>query len=159
MFWSVLGLGFIATVTYVVLSNSKQKNNFTTILIALLMVASSVLLGLATNELEKTITLDNNNYQEDNNSVNDKTNMNEIDDGKLEEETTNALVLVPNVVGMEQMKATELLTSIGVQFQVWWTEENNKNSDKYYVVDQSIPSGSKVPKDSLVKLELSPNKP
>jgi len=159
MFWSVLGLGFIATVTYVVLSNSKQKNNFTTILIALLMVASTVLLGLATNELEKTITLDNNNYQEDNNSVNDKTNMNEIDDGKLEEETTNALVLVPNVVGMEQMKATELLTSIGVQFQVWWTEENNKNSDKYYVVDQSIPSGSKVPKDSLVKLELSPNKP
>lgn len=159
MFWSVLGLGFIATVTYVVLSNSKQKNNFTTILIALLMVASTVLLGLATNELEKTITLDNNNYQEDNNSVNDKTNMNEIDDGKLEEETTNALVLVPNVVGMEQMKATELLTSIGLQFQVWWTEENNKNSDKYYVVDQSIPSGSKVPKDSLVKLELSPNKP
>lgn len=68
-------------------------------------------------------------------------------------------VSVPNVVGMEQMKATELLTTRGLQFQVWWTEENNKSSEHYYVIDQSIPFSSEVPKNTIVKLELSPDKP
>lgn len=69
------------------------------------------------------------------------------------------IVSVPNVVGMEQIEATELLTESGLQFQVWWTEENNIEAEQYYVISQSIPADSEVPAGTLVKLELSPNKP
>lgn len=68
-------------------------------------------------------------------------------------------VTVPQVVGMEQNKATELLVGSGLQFQVWWTEENNAVAEEYYIINQSIPEGSEVPHGTLVKLELSPNKP
>ena len=68
-------------------------------------------------------------------------------------------VAVPDVIGKEQHEATELLTSMGMQFQVWWTEENNGASDVYYIVDQSIPGGSTVPAGTLIRLELSTNKP
>ena len=51
MLWIVLVLGFVLTVIYIALSNSKQKNKYT-ILVALLMVASTLLLGLATNGLD-----------------------------------------------------------------------------------------------------------
>ena len=69
------------------------------------------------------------------------------------------VVNVPQLVGMEQIEATSLLTQNGLQFQVWWTEENNVEAEQYYVVGQSIPEGSTVPKGALIKLELSPNKP
>lgn len=71
----------------------------------------------------------------------------------------DGIVSVPNVVGMEQIEATELLTESGLQFQVWWTEENNIEAEQYYVISQSIPADSEVPAGTLVKLELSPNKP
>lgn len=65
------------------------------------------------------------------------------------------LVNVPGVIGMEQMEATELLTQRGLDFQVWWTEENNIEVDHYYIKDQSIPAGSEVPYGTLIELELS----
>ena len=76
----------------------------------------------------------------------------EIDD-------TDGKIVVPQLVGMEQEEATTLLTDLGLQFQVWWTAENNKVVDKYYVIDQSIPEESSVRVGTLVKLELSPNAP
>lgn len=69
----------------------------------------------------------------------------------------NEMVEVPNVIGHEQIEATEMLTSRGLNFQVWWTEENN-NTDKelYYIIDQSIPAASFVPLGSLIQLEIGP---
>ena len=69
------------------------------------------------------------------------------------------MVSVPNVVGMEQIEATELLIESGLQFQVWWTEDNNVDSEQYFIIQQSIPADSKVTAGTLIKLELSPNKP
>ena len=63
---------------------------------------------------------------------------------------------VPNVVGMEQTAATKLLTESGLQFQVWWTDNDDfRYGETYYIVDQSIPAGSTVKTGSLVRLELS----
>ena len=69
------------------------------------------------------------------------------------------MIFVPNVVGMEQVEATELLTERGLQFQVWWTGENNIEAEQYYIINQSIPADSQVPAGTLVKLELSPYQP
>lgn len=68
-------------------------------------------------------------------------------------------ISVPNVVGMEQIAATELLAEKGLQFQVWWTEENNTEAEQYYIISQSIPADSAVPVGTLVKLELASQEP
>lgn len=71
-----------------------------------------------------------------------------------------ALVEVPSVVGMEQIEATSLLMKNGLQFQVWWTaEENEAPSDVYYIKGQSIEAGDIVPAGTLVKLELTSKNP
>ena len=69
------------------------------------------------------------------------------------------MVSVPRVVGMEQLEAVELLTNSDLDYQVWWTEENNVSAAQYYVISHSIPEGSKVPRGTKVQLELSPIKP
>ena len=79
--------------------------------------------------------------------------------GKIEPKPATGEVIVPRVIGMEQIEAINLLADQGLQFQVWWTEENNISVDQYYIIDQSIPAGSSVPAGSLVKLELSATKP
>lgn len=71
----------------------------------------------------------------------------------------NQSVTVPNLLNTEQMEATDTLKSLGLQFQVWWTEENNVDSDVYYIIDQSIHSGSTVPAGSMIRLKLSAKKP
>lgn len=73
---------------------------------------------------------------------------------RLENEIT-----VPNVIGMEQIEATKLISEKGLQFQVWWTEENNIIAEHYYIIDQSIKEGTAVEGGSLIELELSPTKP
>lgn len=78
---------------------------------------------------------------------------------KVEPKPTEGEIIVPNVIGMEQIMATILLTDQGLQFQVWWTEENNIDVEQYYIIDQSIPAGSSVPAGTIVKLELSATKP
>ncbi len=96
MFWIVLGLGFVATVIYVALSN--KKGNKFTIIIALLMVASTLLLGLATNELEKMISpnseiLENNDSTDkspaNNSSVHTDNSSTHTDDESVDETTTS----------------------------------------------------------------------
>ncbi len=68
-------------------------------------------------------------------------------------------VIVPQVTGLEQLEAIELLTQSGLHFQVWWTEVNNVDSEKYYIIGQSIPADCAVPAGTLIKLELTPNSP
>lgn len=69
-------------------------------------------------------------------------------------------VLVPNVIGMEQIEATNLLMKNGLQFQVSWTkDENETSSDIYYIKDQSIQAGSTVNAGTLVELELTSQNP
>lgn len=68
-------------------------------------------------------------------------------------------VTVPNVIGMEQTEATTLLKNKGLDFQVWWTEENNTSVEKYYIINQSIPMDSLVSSGTVIKLELSATKP
>lgn len=66
------------------------------------------------------------------------------------------LVEVPNVIGMEQNKATIQLMKNGLQFKVWWTEDDNdKTSSVYYIKDQSIKEGTIVSAGTVVKLELT----
>ena len=72
---------------------------------------------------------------------------------------SEGFVYVPNVVGMEQMQAAELLTLSGLQFQVWWTDENSTSSDVYYVIDQSVPHSSQVPRGTIIKPEISADIP
>ncbi|MBR5969844.1 MAG: PASTA domain-containing protein [Lachnospiraceae bacterium] len=71
----------------------------------------------------------------------------------------DARVTVPNALGMEQTQATQLLTEAGLQYQVWWTEENNTGATEYYIIDQSIPEGSTVTAGTLIRLELSDKRP
>lgn len=82
----------------------------------------------------------------------------------LKEEQTDVpaiqgTVTVPQVAGMEQSEGIEILTERGLQFQVWWTEENNADTELFYIIDQSIPAGSEVAAGTLIKLELSPDRP
>lgn len=90
----------------------------------------------------------------------------EVDTGTLvkleiapETAVTSAKVTVPYVVGMKQTQATELLTSLGLNFQVWWTKEHDISSEVYYIIGQSIDAGTEVDAGTLVKLELSPYQP
>lgn len=68
-------------------------------------------------------------------------------------------IIVPSVIGMEQMQATQLLTEAGLQYQVWWTEEDHTGATEYYIIDQSIPEGSTVTAGTLIRLELSDKSP
>lgn len=68
-------------------------------------------------------------------------------------------VTVPNVIGMEQTEATTLLKNMGLNFQVWWTEENNISVEDYYIINQSMPMDSLVSSGTVIKLELSATKP
>ena len=84
-------------------------------------------------------------------------------DNELEAElgtnVTEEWLHMPKLVGMEQKEATNLLISMNLQFKLWWSEDNNENSEKSYVKTQSIKPGLKVPQETIVKLELSPNEP
>lgn len=64
-------------------------------------------------------------------------------------------VVVPDVIGKEQHEATRLLINHGLQFQVWWTEESDVESDYIYVVEQSVSAGTTVPAGALIRLRLS----
>lgn len=69
-------------------------------------------------------------------------------------------VKMPNVIGMEQIEATSLLMKNGLQFQVWWSEEENEtSSDIYYIKDQSIQAGSTVTAGTIIELELTSQNP
>ncbi len=72
--------------------------------------------------------------------------------------TTTEKVPVPDVLGMEQGAAVDLLESIGFGFQVWWYEEDVANTDVYYIIDQSIPAGADVEPGTVIRLQLSSTK-
>ncbi len=82
-----------------------------------------------------------------------------VNSEQTEQIDKSGTVQVPNVVGKEQHEGIELLTKIDLQSEVWWTEENNIEVEQYYIISQSIPAGSEVHVGTLVKVDLSPNKP
>ena len=82
------------------------------------------------------------------------------DNTDIEETNNNQnYIKVPNVIGMEQNAAGAELKKMGLDFRVWWNEENNTIGDNYYVIGQSIPADSFVIPGAIVKLEISPIKP
>lgn len=67
-------------------------------------------------------------------------------------------VVVPNVVGMEQHSAAELLKDSNLQFKIYWEDNADfRYSNRYYVYSQSIPADSLVPEGTAVSLQLLPN--
>ncbi len=68
-------------------------------------------------------------------------------------------VVVPNVFAMEQIEATELLTASGLEFQVWWYEEDVKDTNVYYVIEQSIPANTEVEVGTIIRLHITSTKP
>lgn len=70
---------------------------------------------------------------------------------------TNSIIsqfTVPNVVGMEQGDACDLLQLSGLQFQVWWDYKALENTDTYYIISQSPSAGDQVSAGTIIKLEL-----
>ncbi|MCD7772082.1 MAG: PASTA domain-containing protein [Oscillospiraceae bacterium] len=81
------------------------------------------------------------------------------DTNEANSQTDFNTISVPDVYGMEQIDATNLLVEYGLEFQVWWYAEDIYTSDVYYIIDQSIPAGCEVEPGTLVKLQLSSLKP
>lgn len=77
-----------------------------------------------------------------------------ITEKKTSKKKNTDKVTVPNVIGMQQDEAIEKLTSLGLDFQVWWTEEDNLIEGENYVKEQSIDAGIEVPKGTIIKLRL-----
>ena len=70
--------------------------------------------------------------------------------------STSNKVIVPNVVGMEQLEAIYMLMDLGLQFQVYWLSGNDVLvGHTYYIVDQSTEPGTEVPLGSLIRLQIS----
>lgn len=69
--------------------------------------------------------------------------------------------VVPYVIGMDQDSAVNMIRANGLQFQVWWTEEENSKMpvDIYSIKGQSISAGSTVPVGTIIELELTTEKP
>ncbi len=66
---------------------------------------------------------------------------------------TSDTVEVPNVVGMEQRNAAQLLESSGLNFSVWTFTEDV--GEEYNVIGQSIIPNTIVDKGTIIKLQLS----
>ena len=94
-----------------------------------------------------------------NNNYNDDSPENQITNPDISSELINQndkKVIVPDVVGMEQNDAVRALYTTGLQFQVYWYNNDESYDNKYYVVDQSYKYGDSVNLGTIVKLELSP---
>ena len=68
-------------------------------------------------------------------------------------------VIVPYVIGLEQIEAVSLLQQEGLSFQVSLKSSDVQTASTYYIIGQSIEAGTEVPSETIVKLELSSNKP
>ncbi len=65
------------------------------------------------------------------------------------------LVSVPDVVGLAQNDAFSLLTEANLEPSSWWYNGDIDESDTtYYISEQSIPAGSKVPGKTIIKLHI-----
>ncbi len=64
-------------------------------------------------------------------------------------------VSVPDVIGLTLDDADGLLTEANLEPSSWWYNGDIDESDTtYYVSEQSIPAGSKVPGRTIVKLHI-----
>lgn len=64
-------------------------------------------------------------------------------------------IVVPDVVNMEEQEAVKTMEGTGLTTQVWWLEGTDESLESYYIISQSIPAGSTVPKGTLIELERS----
>ena len=117
----------------------------------LVLKGTKVLISYPTlKNTSKTVILD------DTNNVSYDASTNEYNYEQIKE--SNAKVVVPNVVNMEQSNGVKTLNMCGLQYQVYWSN-NRTDSNTYYIVSQSYQAGSLVDAGTVVKLELSPNMP
>ncbi len=74
-----------------------------------------------------------------------------------DESVLEEYVEVPDVIGLLQEDATELLSNLGFIFQVWWYEEDfSDDSDELiYVIEQSLEPGISVKKGCKIRLHIS----
>ena len=83
----------------------------------------------------------------------------EIERGITQTETssfipeTTEMVVVPNVYSLEESAAITILAENKLTSSVYWSEGNDTPQDEYFVIAQSIPSGSIVPVGTEIKLE------
>ena len=76
------------------------------------------------------------------------------------EEIPGELVSVPYLVGLEQNEAARLLVENGLNYRVWWTEDENfEYGDIYYIKGQNFNWGDPVYPGTVVSLELTSTKP
>lgn len=68
-------------------------------------------------------------------------------------------VVVPDVVGLEQLTATNLIYVNCLQFQVWWTFDASAIGGTRYIVSQEPKAGDVVEMGTVIRLELSPYQP
>ena len=66
------------------------------------------------------------------------------------------MVIVPNVVGKEQMEAVDLLVEQGFEFEVQVDADLiAEEGEPYWVIEQSIPPETQVPDGTKIILSLS----
>ncbi|MCD8107091.1 MAG: PASTA domain-containing protein [Oscillospiraceae bacterium] len=91
---------------------------------------------------------------EDTDSTSDEKDVNEQD----ETADDSMMTVVPNVVGLEQSDAINLLYLNGLSFQVSW-DSSMAYSDVYYIEAQSIEEGSEVEMGTVIGLTLTSDVP
>lgn len=64
-------------------------------------------------------------------------------------------VVVPNVVDYEENSAMEVLEQQGFEVSVWHLSSLSESFETYYIVEQSIPEGSIVPRGTKIELQKS----
>lgn len=75
------------------------------------------------------------------------------------EQLSPTSAVVPDVIGLEQGAATNLIYMNCLQFQVWWTFDESEGSDTLFIVSQEPEAGEVVEMGTVVRLELSPHQP
>lgn len=69
----------------------------------------------------------------------------------------DGLVTVPNVVGLSQEEAINILQNVYLNTEVWWYDYEMGNEDSsYYIKEQDAPANSKVQIGTKIRLHVVP---
>ena len=72
-----------------------------------------------------------------------------------EDKSDSDYIGVPNVVGLRQLEAIEILKRCGLSYQVWWYTDDLIGGQDSFVVNQSVAPDTSVIKGTVIKLQLS----
>lgn len=75
--------------------------------------------------------------------------------GVIDSPVPDGYVVVPNVVDYEENSAVEILEQQGFEVSVWYLSSLSESFETYYIVEQSIPEGSIVPRGTKIELQKS----